>query len=159
MRAARKPPVSVLSRFWLYVNQEGPVHPKLGTPCWVWTGATNNFGYGQIHNGIKNVYAHRLSWEIHNGTLAAGLCVLHRCDNPPCVNPAHHFIGTKKQNSEDMVAKGRAARQGTRATHCHRGHELTPENTIINSKRHPNKYCRTCRNAWQRAYRLQKKAS
>lgn len=80
----------------------------LKTPdCWLWIGATNDVGYGQSFFNGKIVYAHRISFEIFNGHINKGECVLHRCDNPSCVNPKHLFLGTKKQNTEDMVKKGR----------------------------------------------------
>jgi hypothetical protein len=72
--------------------------------CWEWKGFRNTAGYGR---GPHDVPAHRLSWEMHNGPIPDGLFVCHRCDNPPCVNPAHLFLGTAKDNIDDMVRKDR----------------------------------------------------
>lgn len=104
--------VPVEVRFWAKVNRNGPiVIPELG-PCWVWTGATVRRGYGSIlGNGAteqrERQQSHRFSWELHHGPIPGRLCVLHRCDNPPCVNPTHLFLGTRRDNTEDMMRKGR----------------------------------------------------
>lgn len=75
--------------------------------CWVWTGARTKDGYGKM-KAIDKVYSvHRLSWMIHKGKIPAGMNVLHRCDNPPCINPDHLWIGTTKDNVADKVAKKR----------------------------------------------------
>jgi len=75
--------------------------------CWAWKGAVMRFGYGQTnHNGIP-IAGHRASWIIHKGRIPKDMCVLHKCDNPPCSNPDHLFLGTDKDNHLDMITKGR----------------------------------------------------
>ena len=64
-------------------------------------------GYGTTKVGGKTVYAHRRAWEIVNGSIPEGLCVLHKCDNPSCINPEHLFLGTQLENIEDRNSKGR----------------------------------------------------
>ena len=76
--------------------------------CWMWTGALQKDGYGRF--GVGDKIAHRISWEMHNGKIPSGLCVLHKCDVRRCVRPSHLFLGTRKDNSYDMKNKGRSAR-------------------------------------------------
>lgn len=75
--------------------------------CWVWNACKDKYGYGWIKLGKKTIAAHRLSYMIHNGDIGSGMHVLHTCDNPSCVNPAHLFLGTHIDNMEDMKKKGR----------------------------------------------------
>lgn len=101
---------NMVKRFWKNVNVEGkiPDNKKLGR-CWDWEGTTRNGGYGRLSNNRKPIAAHRVSWIIHNGD-PGNLCVLHKCDNPSCVNPNHLFLGTHGDNNADRTRKGRSAR-------------------------------------------------
>lgn len=78
--------------------------------CWRWLGARERHGLTYGYRGRPRVWAHRYSWELHNGPIPSGLFVLHRCDNPPCVNPEHLFLGTLADNNRDRDQKGRQAR-------------------------------------------------
>lgn len=92
--------------FWDNVNKQGPVYKALG-PCWIWKGWVDKDGYGKTsHKGVSYT-THRLSWILAHGDVPNSLWVLHRCDNPSCVNPTHLFLGNAKDNSQDMVSKGR----------------------------------------------------
>ena len=101
--------------FWAYVNKEGPVHPKLGTKCWLWTGYTHVRGYGRPYfrfadNSTERL-AHRIAWRVTTlAPIPEEMCVLHRCDVRLCVNPEHLFLDTALKNTEDMRIKGRAAK-------------------------------------------------
>lgn len=103
----------LLHRFWKKVDK-APGHGPRGD-CWVWTGCKGSQGYGWIYMGRVNERprvgsTHRLSYAIHKGPPPDELDVLHECDNPPCINPAHLFLGTQDDNMKDCARKGRTAR-------------------------------------------------
>ena len=80
--------------------------------CWEWQGGKTPDGYGKAGHKHRNYLAHRLAWELTFGPIPEGLQVLHRCDNPPCCNPAHLFLGTHADNMRDMAAKSRRDSHG-----------------------------------------------
>lgn len=94
-----------LNWFWKKVRKAGE------NECWVWTACINNDGYGsgQDPDTKKTVRSHRASYEIHFGEIPPGKLVLHKCDNPPCVNPSHLFLGTQRENVYDCIRKNRRA--------------------------------------------------
>lgn len=79
--------------------------------CWNWIKSFNLNGYGKFHMSIngkkKSLVASRYGWELINGNIPDGLLVCHSCDNPPCQNPKHWFLGTSKDNTQDMIKKNR----------------------------------------------------
>jgi len=78
------------------------------TDCWNFTGGKNNIGYGMIRDGKGMRTTHRVSYEEHIGKIPPGMLVLHSCDNTLCVSPHHLRLGTHKDNTQDMISKGRA---------------------------------------------------
>lgn len=114
---------SIEERFWPKVNKT--------ETCWLWTGATDEKGYGKLNRGEQAfgqaggpiAMAHRVAWELTYGPIPDGLNALHKCDTPPCVRPDHLFLGTLAENNDDMWTKGRARPQG-RVPKSYRGQPL-----------------------------------
>ena len=77
--------------------------------CWNWT-RCKQAGYGVAYFGKRRVLAHRAAWESVNGPIPEGMSICHSCDNPSCINPAHLWLGTHKQNMHDAIQKGRASK-------------------------------------------------
>lgn len=101
----RKPKKSYVERFWENVQKGAD------NECWLWTGHKSRYGYGVVRfRGMPRVYAHRLSWTLHFGPIPFKMRVCHHCDNTACINPAHLFLGTPADNTQDMVKKGRQAK-------------------------------------------------
>lgn len=90
-------------RFWSKVDVRGP------DECWLWMRGCGSGGYGQVWREGRNWQAHRVAYEFTRGPIPDGLWVLHRCDVPNCVNPAHLYVGTHKDNVRDRVERGRSA--------------------------------------------------
>ena len=128
-------------RFWAKVDTTGE--------CWLWTASINPSGYGQFYDSERKgpVLAHRVAWMLAGNEIPEDMCVLHRCDVRNCVRVDHLFIGTKRDNSLDMAAKGRWRNQSEGKTECPKGHPYDFIDT--NGKRR----CRRCaREAGRRAY-------
>ncbi len=126
-------------RFWAKV--------KKTNKCWDWLASKRAFGYGQFRFKNKIYSAHIFSWIIANKRKPK-LCILHKCDNPSCVNPSHLYEGTKKQNTIDSVVRNRHYEK--RKKYCENGHQFTKENTIIIKKKNGvlGRRCRICNKKW-----------
>jgi hypothetical protein len=89
-------------RFWEKVTKTNG--------CWLWIANSNKKGYGRFWINGRNEFSHRVSWMLHFVEIPHGMLVLHKCDNPSCVNPAHLFLGTDADNQSDKKEKGRSAK-------------------------------------------------
>ena len=142
----------------------GRCEPDPNSGCWLWSGTMSSDGYGVTKPpGLgRRTRAHRWALALSGVEVPPDAVVMHRCDTPLCVNPAHLSVGTHADNIADKVAKGRArgptgqrwklpegsrsganhSRFGKRKTHCKSGHAFTPENTRLTTK--GSQCCRTC---------------
>lgn len=110
-----RPRMPFEDRFWSKVDRRSE------NECWPWLGkAKTSFGYGRLTMGRSvNLKAHRVSWELSFGPIPDGMNVCHKCDNPSCCNPHHFFLGTKKDNTHDMMRKGRMSKPPVRHGDAH----------------------------------------
>jgi hypothetical protein len=121
------------ARFWRKVS------PAPADACWIWHGAINSQGYGNVGRFSRTYLTHRVAYELTHGPVPEGLDLDHTCRNRACVNPAHLEPVTFLANMRRRYAK----KPDERETHCLQGHELTPENTSwIQSS--GQRRCRTC---------------
>jgi hypothetical protein len=130
----RATPLAV--RFWEKVNKRGPVHPKLRTRCWEWTGCLTRLGYGLIGFEGKTKSAHRAAWFLYTGAWPVR-DTLHKCDNTACVRYAHLFQGNHTENMRDMMHKGR----GNKPKGSETGNSTLTERDVSKIKRALQRGC------------------
>ena len=126
--------------------------------CLEWTGAKHRQGYGHIRVEGKVTFTHRLAWQLSFGAIPSNLFVCHSCDNPPCCNVAHLWLGTNLENQRDMHSKGRGNRSGkfnAVKTHCPQGHSYSGENLYISPRK--GRVCITCMHTSGQKYRDRKR--
>ena len=88
------------------------------TTCWIWNGSLNKKGYGCFWANNTRFRANRFSYTLYKGEIPEGMFVCHSCDNPSCVNPEHLWLGTPKDNVQDMIKKGRSHYSRGSRKHC-----------------------------------------
>lgn len=98
----------------LTLKERFDVYTKRKDGCWEWVGYRDPNGYGRMDVSDRPMLAHRVSYLVHYGSIPDGMAVLHKCDQPKCVNPEHLFLGTQADNVRDMHAKGRARKRALR---------------------------------------------
>lgn len=132
-------------RFWAKVERRDG-------ECWPWLGAKTPEGRGRFMLRGKNVVAPRVAWAIANGS-EPEMLVLHRCDNPNCVNPAHLWLGSNRDNCVDMASKGRHHKQ--QVEHCPKGHPYNERNTKFGRT---GRSCSECNRIYLREYNRRRRS-
>lgn len=117
--------IDPIQRFFSKISNEQ--HPD---GCWIWEDSLNPGGYGKLKVDGKMVSAHRYSYILHSGLIPDGICVLHKCDRPCCVNPDHLFLGTHQENMDDKIKKGRS-----NSVKGELGNSILAENQVLDIKR------------------------
>lgn len=128
------------------------IHAVVDSSCIEWTGARDKDGYGKTRVDGKDWRVPRLVWTRANGSIPDGMQVLHHCDNPPCYNLDHLWLGTNVENNADKMKKGRHPE--VNVTHCPQGHQYTPDNIYIHvrsgARQGFSRDCRQCTLARER---------
>ncbi len=123
-----------IDNFWSKVDRSDE--------CWLWKGYVDKHGYGKKHvRPYGTQLSHRISYAIANGPISK--IIMHKCDQPLCCRPDHLKEGTYKENTQDMLSKGRNRNQNTGKLVCTHGHELTGGNVYIMGKSN-HRRCRAC---------------
>lgn len=154
MPAGMYPRPSLRERLWRRVEIPAEALPGLDGigHCWIWLGARQSAGYGHLSNGRGGlILAHRAAWILSGRKLPAGKDLCHRCDTPACVRPSHLFVGSRADNMQDAVRKGRTRNGAMMKTQCLRGHPLFGKNLF--RERSGARVCRECRRRRKRKRR------
>lgn len=146
-------PVPIEDRLWRSTQIAGD--------CWEFTGTRSDDGYGSIRHNGRMEKAHRVAYQLTHGSVPADLKVMHSCDNPPCINPAHLAIGTVADNNRDRHVKGRTVVPSNgpdfwRAkTRCPQGHPYDGDNLRLRAD--GRRRCAACYRSRAAAARAAKK--
>jgi len=111
---------NVEERFWNHIQK------KVENECWEWQGFVDKDGYGKMRTTDTNEAAHRASYRIHNGEIPKGLNVLHKCNNPPCCNPNHLYVGDQSRNMQDRIDAGNFL-----YGECHHNSKISNETVVL----------------------------
>jgi hypothetical protein len=130
------------ARFWAKVDKSPGQGPK--GECWGWMACKTKSGHGRFGLDGRYVMAYRYSYVLHHGPIPDDQEIHHRCEYPPCVNPEHLIAATHREHNVLLTPHSEPAKNAAK-THCHRGHEFTPENTYRWAKTPTQRYCKTCR--------------
>jgi hypothetical protein len=136
------------------MKQQKPLHEMYVVDevsgCWNWNGCLTHNGYGQMTAAQRRWSAHRYFFVKYRGHIPPGMLVCHHCDNRKCVNPEHLFLGTFKDNTQDMMRKGR--NKSPFKEICVRGHRMEGQNVYVSPKGKRN--CRACQKERERKWRV-----